>query len=265
MKIPVNISNTSSLPDSFKTQFLADSEKNTSSAPGRLIVVSNTASPTAERLNFYTRLVNQENTTEDVVSIGGMIQRDITQQNNHETLQAYSPSNHSGNWKSSFIQNFIQLFSTIFQNPVSGRSGNQTSGNSTVIFPPSGHHEHTLNNISGLSEIQNRKMTDSNDVSDIKLTERKQPDDVDMVNSLLRENVTESYLPEHARVRRAGGDDEAGSSLSGKKRPGDAAEGAPSAKFAKLKGTFSPDRTRSWSTANRQILTAEFPAFLGQD
>ncbi|EPC4836554.1 hypothetical protein Q1B87_001293 [Salmonella enterica] len=67
MKIPRNISVTSFPVDSFTPESPVNLENTTLSAPGRLKVIRNMTSPTKERLNLYTRLVNQKNTTEDFV------------------------------------------------------------------------------------------------------------------------------------------------------------------------------------------------------
>ncbi|EEO7412949.1 hypothetical protein G6E60_004206, partial [Salmonella enterica] len=54
---------------------------------------------------FYDRTLEQPHTTEDVVRIGKMIQNDIHSRT-HQS-RTYSPSNHTGNWKTSLFYNLL--------------------------------------------------------------------------------------------------------------------------------------------------------------
>ncbi|BAE81214.1 adherence factor [Chlamydia felis Fe/C-56] len=69
-----------------------------------------------DRLALYDEAVNQNNSTEGVVKIGEMIQKDLynlTQSNTTEF--AASPANHTGNWKTSLLYNLAQLVANLFQ------------------------------------------------------------------------------------------------------------------------------------------------------
>ncbi|WP_434694516.1 LifA/Efa1-related large cytotoxin [Chlamydia crocodili] len=63
-----------------------------------------------ERLSIYDKAVNQNNSTETVVKLGEKLQQEfynLTNANITETKA--SPSNHTGNWKTSFLYNLAQL------------------------------------------------------------------------------------------------------------------------------------------------------------
>lgn len=111
-------------------------------------------------IKLYNSLVKQDNTTEDVVRIGAMIQDSIHRDLKKKLGGNFSPAHHTGNWKTSLLYNtsrlLAHLFSTTIQparitpTPVSPRSENLQRGNplssikksspsqtSTVSFPTS--------------------------------------------------------------------------------------------------------------------------------
>jgi len=57
------------------------------------------------RNRFYDQMMDQPHTTEDVVRIGKMIQNDIPSRTHQP--RTYSPSNHTGNWKTSLLYNLL--------------------------------------------------------------------------------------------------------------------------------------------------------------
>ncbi|HHR5809905.1 TPA: TcdA/TcdB catalytic glycosyltransferase domain-containing protein, partial [Providencia alcalifaciens] len=61
------------------------------------------------RMRFYDKLVHEENTTEDVVTIGKLLQQEI----HGSKINTYSPSHHSGNRKLSLLQNALLAVSNI--------------------------------------------------------------------------------------------------------------------------------------------------------
>lgn len=65
----------------------------------------------------YDDLVHRNNTTEDVVRIGGMIQKDFFNLTNTAPLGGggvCSPANHTGNWKTSFLFHCARLITHLF-------------------------------------------------------------------------------------------------------------------------------------------------------
>ncbi|ECG8591561.1 DUF3491 domain-containing protein [Salmonella enterica subsp. salamae] len=71
---------------------------------------NNESRTSVSQLSIYNRLVTKTNSTEEVVRLGGAILNDISH-SNKTTPRTYTPSNHSGNWKSSFLQNLLLVFS----------------------------------------------------------------------------------------------------------------------------------------------------------
>ncbi|HAY0237657.1 TPA: DUF3491 domain-containing protein [Escherichia coli] len=64
-----------------------------------------------ERFRFFDKMVLKENSADDVVAIGAMIQKEI-QGNKPRT---YSTAHHSGNWKSSLLHNALLGLSNFFK------------------------------------------------------------------------------------------------------------------------------------------------------
>jgi len=176
-----------------------------------------------ETLNrFYDRLPDQPHTTEDVVRIGKMIQDDIHRREHQP--RTYSPSNHSGNWKTS-------LFYNLLLNLQKGISFFADKPPSDRILPqiPVANNETLLINM----DIRNRNENNKS--------------------------------PLHPRLKRAGGDEEPGTSRQGQKRPAAPAEGDPPAKVPSRKlpvsFRFSTVATGQWSDADRQLLSQVFPNY----
>ncbi|AFS24770.1 LifA/Efa1-related large cytotoxin [Chlamydia psittaci] len=74
------------------------------------------------RITLYNSLVKQDNTTEDVVKIGGLIQKNI-----HNTIEkkkyrlgegGVTPSHHTGNWKTSLLYNASRLLAHLFSTTI---------------------------------------------------------------------------------------------------------------------------------------------------
>ncbi|HHH6703325.1 TPA: DUF3491 domain-containing protein [Escherichia coli] len=85
------------------------------------------------QLRFFDKIVLKENSVEDVVTIGKLIQKEIQQQE-HRT---YSPSYHSGNWKSSLLHNFLLSLSNLYngRQPIEDDLSSDIGGiKSTNIF-----------------------------------------------------------------------------------------------------------------------------------
>ncbi|AAP05301.1 LifA/Efa1-related large cytotoxin [Chlamydia caviae] len=67
-----------------------------------------------ERLALYDEAVNQNNSTETVVEIGKKLQEEFYNLTTSQpTRTTASPSNHTGNWKTSFLYNLAQLIAHI--------------------------------------------------------------------------------------------------------------------------------------------------------
>ncbi|CAD5571168.1 lymphostatin Efa1/LifA [Escherichia coli] len=62
------------------------------------------------RLRFFDKMVSKENSLEDVVSLGEMIQKEIY---GHEQ-RTFSPVHHTGNWKSSLLHNALLGLANIY-------------------------------------------------------------------------------------------------------------------------------------------------------
>ncbi|ATQ72630.1 LifA/Efa1-related large cytotoxin [Chlamydia psittaci] len=174
-------------------------------------------------ITLYNSLIKRNNTAEDVVKIGAMIQESIRKGN-------FSPAHHTGNWKTSLLYNtsrlLAHLFSTTIQSaritptPVSPRSENLQRGNSlssikksspsqtsTVSFPTSSvpitkkakSHLHKVHKTSDhrvsrkkraaavdpeASVVQKYDLTDKNIVSRLQLTEEQVKSCQKSVNNL---------------------------------------------------------------------------------
>ncbi|HCC0887066.1 TPA: DUF3491 domain-containing protein [Salmonella enterica] len=76
----------------------------------KLQIFNNDTQRSVSQFSLYSKLVLKTNTTEEVVKLGGAILRDISLYNK-TVHRIYTPSNHSGNWKSSFLQNLSLAFS----------------------------------------------------------------------------------------------------------------------------------------------------------
>lgn len=73
--------------------------------------------PLDERLAIYDHAVNQNNSTEDVVKIGEMIQKEIYNLTTPNTTASVTTYNHSGNWKTSLLYNLAITVSHLFPQP----------------------------------------------------------------------------------------------------------------------------------------------------
>lgn len=62
------------------------------------------------RLRFFDKMVSKENSLEDVVSLGEMIQKEIY---GHEQ-RTFSPVHHTGNWKSSLLHNALLGLANVY-------------------------------------------------------------------------------------------------------------------------------------------------------
>ncbi|HAT8015929.1 TPA: hypothetical protein GF715_25145, partial [Citrobacter rodentium NBRC 105723 = DSM 16636] len=119
MRLPQQSTNTLSAPKGSIT-YIPEEQKNNSPRPsssGRIIKTlrNNQASLTTSRLGYYNYLVNQNNSTEDVVAIGAMIQRDLRPHNAEEISNLSHLVKHSGNRKSSLLHNLLLVTSRIYQ------------------------------------------------------------------------------------------------------------------------------------------------------
>ncbi|WP_213318315.1 LifA/Efa1-related large cytotoxin [Chlamydiifrater volucris] len=69
-------------------------------------------------ITLYNTLVNQDNTTEDVVKIGELIQESINktleQRNPEQVVTEVTPARHTGNWKTSLLFNTSRLLAHLF-------------------------------------------------------------------------------------------------------------------------------------------------------
>ncbi|ECE5987742.1 hypothetical protein DNM84_25400, partial [Salmonella enterica subsp. salamae] len=187
------------------------------------------------RWRFYDRMMDQPHTTEDVVHIGKMIQNNIHSQT-HEP-RTYSPSNHTGNWKTSLFYNLLlnlhKGISFFADKPTSDR---------TLPRIPVANNETLL------------------------------------INTGIRNRNENNESPSHTRLRRAGGDEDPGTSLRGQKRPGETAEGGPPAKLAPPERPvppqqgpqwpplpenfiFSRPNRKAWPDSDIQMLNTNFPDY----
>ncbi|HAF4706191.1 TPA: DUF3491 domain-containing protein, partial [Salmonella enterica] len=186
------------------------------------------------RWRFYDRMMDQPHTTEDVVRIGKMIQNNIHSQT-HEP-RTYSPSNHTGNWKTSLFYNLLlnlhKGISFFADKPTSDR---------TLPRIPVANNETLL------------------------------------INTGIRNRNENNESPSHTRLRRAGGNEEPGTSLHGQKRPGETEEEAPPAKLAPPERPgpaqppirplsskdfiFSRQNRKAWPDSDIQILNTNFPDY----
>ncbi|EEP0993041.1 hypothetical protein HAY31_004745, partial [Salmonella enterica] len=186
------------------------------------------------RRRFYDRMMDQPHTTEDVVRIGKMIQNNIHSQK-HEP-RTYSPSNHTGNWKTSLFYNLL------------------------------------LNLHKGIPFFAD-KLTSDRTLPRIPVANNETL----LINTGIRNRNENNESPSHPRLRRAGGDEEPGTSLHGQKRPGETAEEAPPAKLAPPERPgpaqppirplsskdfiFSRQNRKAWPDSDIQILNTNFPDY----
>ncbi|EDV3123811.1 hypothetical protein S740_005093, partial [Salmonella enterica subsp. enterica] len=89
-----------------------------------------------------------------------------------------------------------------------------------------------------------------------------------LINTGIRNRNENNKSPSHPRLRRAGGDEEPGTSRHGQKRPGETAEGGPPAKLAPLYPAALPGdyafykvRTSEWPKSDVQMRKALFPNY----
>ncbi|WP_213357667.1 LifA/Efa1-related large cytotoxin [Chlamydiifrater phoenicopteri] len=77
---------------------------------------------TENEVTLYNDLIRQNNTTEEVVKIGGMIQESIRKtlekQTSTQTVTEVTPANHTGNWKTSLLFNTSRLLAHLFSTTV---------------------------------------------------------------------------------------------------------------------------------------------------
>ncbi|ECG8590350.1 DUF3491 domain-containing protein [Salmonella enterica subsp. salamae] len=186
-----------------------------------------TITPEKPQLNLYNILINKNLTTEEVVFVGEMLQKAIYQR--EEAPQyTYMPLNHSGNWKKSTLYNLLLTISSVFQNPLSFRTGN--------ISPDTGHVAHAVTREK--SSFQNSTVSNpKHHLPDVQFT--------------------------HKRVRRAGENEEPESSLRGEKRPAETDGEVSAAKVAvpDKPFRFSKISKNIWIQADQQIFERIFPDF----
>ncbi|HHR5917538.1 TPA: hypothetical protein ACS740_003514, partial [Providencia alcalifaciens] len=118
MKLPKSNINTSSIQKS-SIDYIAEEKNNvisSSSIRRNIKALRNSqASVIAERFRHYNNLVKQNNSTEDIVTIGAMIQQDLRNYNEEEIDNSNAPAKHSGNKKLSLFQNLLLLTSHIYK------------------------------------------------------------------------------------------------------------------------------------------------------
>ncbi|MEF9520049.1 LifA/Efa1-related large cytotoxin [Chlamydia crocodili] len=89
-----------------------------------------------ERLSIYDEAVNQNNSTETVVELGKKLQQEFYNlTNSNTTVATASPSNHTGNWKTSFLYNLAQLVAHVFPTRIVPAKITKP----TVLPPPKNH------------------------------------------------------------------------------------------------------------------------------
>ncbi|ELO5254521.1 YopT-type cysteine protease domain-containing protein, partial [Escherichia coli] len=165
MKLPQQNTNIPSIPKGSVT-YIPENQKNNGPLPsfrGRVIRAqrNNEVSLTTTRFEYYNHLVNKNNSTEDVVAIGAMIQHDL-RHHNEDDISSPSPLvKHSGNRKSSLLHNLLLVTSHIYQatkSPVIESS----SFSPRVYFPSpalgSLHQETELTHIDSHTEKRNRRV-----------------------------------------------------------------------------------------------------------
>ncbi|ECJ2265773.1 hypothetical protein FNH73_25000, partial [Salmonella enterica subsp. salamae] len=98
-----------------------------------------------------------------------------------------------------------------------------------------------------------------------------------LINTGIRNRNENNESPSHTRLRRAGGNEEPGTSLHGQKRPGETEEEAPPAKLAPPERPgpaqppirplsskdfiFSRQNRKAWPDSDIQILNTNFPDY----
>ena len=116
-------------------------------------------------LSTYDRLIHSNNTTEEVVKIGGMIQQDFFNLTNVTSWGGggfISPASHTGNWKTSFLFNCARLISYVFSLTVLPAKiltpKNPNSLPSTIpINMPSSHSSSAVSVNKGSPQVSNQK------------------------------------------------------------------------------------------------------------
>ncbi|WP_375793454.1 hypothetical protein O1W69_04990 [Chlamydia sp. 12-01] len=98
-----------------------------------------------ERLNLYDEAVNQNNSTESVVELGKTLQQEFYNLTNETSIRStVSPSNHSGNWKTSFLYNLAQLVAHVVPTRILPAKITKP----TVLPPPTNHTETSSTHVS---------------------------------------------------------------------------------------------------------------------
>ncbi|WP_375793456.1 LifA/Efa1-related large cytotoxin [Chlamydia sp. 12-01] len=98
-----------------------------------------------ERLNLYDEAVNQNNSTESVVELGKKLQQEFFNLTNETSIRStVSPSNHSGNWKTSFLYNLAQLVAHVVPTKILPAKITKP----TVLPPPTNHTETSSTHVS---------------------------------------------------------------------------------------------------------------------
>ncbi|EPY3706164.1 TPA: LifA, partial [Escherichia coli] len=165
MKLQQQNTNIPSAPKESVT-YIPEVQKNNSprsSLSGRIIRIqrNNEASLTTARFEYYNHLVNKNNSTEDVVAIGAMIQHDLRHHNEEEISSPSPLIKHSGNRKSSLLHNLLLVTSRIYQatkSPVIESSS--FSPREYLPSPKLGslHQETELTHINSYTEKRNRRV-----------------------------------------------------------------------------------------------------------
>ncbi|EPY3706176.1 DUF3491 domain-containing protein, partial [Escherichia coli] len=165
MKLQQQNTNIPSAPKGSVT-YIPEDQKNNGPRPsfrGRIIRIqrNNEASLTTARFEYYNHLVNQNNSTEDVVAIGAMIQHDLRHHNEEEISSPSPLIKHSGNRKSSLLHNLLLVTSRIYQatkSPVIESSS--FSPREYLPSPKLGslHQETELTHINSYTEKRNRRV-----------------------------------------------------------------------------------------------------------
>ncbi|WP_434602059.1 hypothetical protein [Chlamydia crocodili] len=89
-----------------------------------------------ERLSLYDEAVNQNNSTEAVVELGKTLQQEFYNLTNpNTTVPTASPSNHTGNWKTSFLYNLAQLVAHVVPTKILPAKITKP----TILPPPANH------------------------------------------------------------------------------------------------------------------------------
>ncbi|MFJ1510023.1 hypothetical protein [Chlamydia crocodili] len=134
MTLPEKTTPSTSTPTSQSTNYTAPPTPTSNSS--RTNQSTAAAASLDERLSIYDEAVNQNNSTETVVELGKKLQQEFYNLTNpNTTASTASPSNHTGNWKTSFLYNLAQLVAHVFPTKIVPAKITKP----TVLPPPKNH------------------------------------------------------------------------------------------------------------------------------